>query len=147
VTAGTDLTAHLASGIALLVDGFNVRVGPLQKADDNQNITNAVPEECVFILESGGPKDVTYHGECVSAVDADRFAGEYQFGFTAYTRSKPHDFNGGLALATQVHKTLNRKPPAGYIEIELNNSSPSFVVKDETDHYVWSNSGTLKQAL
>lgn len=143
-TVESDVVAHLAAEVASLTANQNVRRGPQMPASQNQSVPGAVPEECVFVLLTGGPKSVVFNGSEPSDSDPTIFKGEDYPTVQVWIRSFPKDYDGGRNLALSVLRAIDRKPPSGYFEAEVFGSAPDFIREDDENRYEWSINATLK---
>ena len=139
------LTAQIAAGLPGKTDGRDVRRGPPQKASNDQSLPRAIPEECVFVLETAGLDGVAFLGLTPSTVDPNQFCGFEEPGAQLFVRSKPHDFNGGEALAVKVRGLTNHHKPTGFFK---QTAGPLFFIrKNEEDQYEWTINTLAMRAL
>ena len=131
-----DVAQSIATDVGALTYGTNCRVGPVRPPSDKQNLSGAIPHECVFVHETGGFPKLSY-------VDGDNKGGLEPITVQVLVRSGVRDYDGGKALADLVLAALDMSPPAGYIECRTSAPRPGFVVEDETGHYLWSINATL----
>ena len=142
-----------------LVSGQNLRVGPVRKATESGRValtTSQVPQQCVFVHESGGFPTERFigGGDQLGAlpyvVDPDAPQGWERLEkptVDVYTRSLPRAYDDGLALAYAMLQSIDRSPPTGYLEAKVVTPRPNYVSENEQDCHVWVFSVELIKCL
>lgn len=144
-----DVVAHLIAEVAEL-NSINCRRGPVEKATGSHrsaSVTNAVPQECVFVLDTAGLPAIAFSGS-VEAIEPEfvgYLEGETYPSVQIWVRSGTMDYDGGKATGVAILKAIDMRPPTGYFEATASTSTPTWVRKDETDHNEWSINVDLKQ--
>ena len=140
MTVSDDVAQKIAADVLDLTYGQNIRPGPITKPSQNQTVTGAIPEECVFVLDNGGPIDLPY-------IDGGNRTGENYSNVSVFIRSKVNDYDGGKALADTTRSAIDKNPPAGYFEARAQTSQAIYVQKNETQHHEFTFDVILKKTV
>jgi hypothetical protein len=123
-TPAEDLVTVLAAAGLGLVPGTNIFRGPPRAP------SAGVPSKAVFCLGTGGypPRPfVDGSGLCVRQPTVQ-----------ITIRSDAEDFAGGEALARDVSNAVHMHPPAGYGDVLVRESEPTYLGQDEAGRHLWS---------
>lgn len=127
-----------------LVYGVNVRTGAEKPADaESATFAGAIPDECVFVLESGGRSFEAWKGG--DQDDWTNWPGADNPGIEIVIRSKPFDYDGGKLLADVVAAALDMNPPPGYFYSRATRGRPEFDVEDDQNRFKWSVSFEMRK--
>lgn len=108
-----------------LVKGENCRTGRVRPADLDETIAGFIPDECVFVLRSGGPKFRAHKGGDRS--DPLAWPGVETAVFHIHIRGPAGDFDRAEQLADAVKSALDMWPSApedGWIDARIGEGSP-----------------------
>jgi hypothetical protein len=126
-----DVAQALGSAGIGLTFGTSVRTGPVRKTAETSSLSGAVPDQCVFVIGTGGVSMEAW-------ADGGVRTGLRQPSVQIWVRSSRKDYDGGKTLADNVFNAIHLKPPTGYVEAKALASEAQYVTKDETDHHQWS---------
>jgi len=138
MTVSDSTAQHIAALVVGLTYGQNCRPGPVQKPSENQSIPGAIPEECVFCVDVGGPKNIPY-------IDGGAGTSESLPGVFILVRSEVNDYDGGKTLSDEIFSAIDMNPPTGFFESRAQTSQPVYLSKDETNHHQFTLDVILKQ--
>ena len=121
-----------------LMEVINTAVGSLTKATnlfDSPPIAAKkanIPEQCVFVFETGGAAPLPYLNN-----NADANMRDVQI------RTRSPDFGPGVTLAREARDAAHRSAPTGFFGVLARESAPVYLGKDDQDLHEWSNNITL----
>lgn len=124
-------TAPSSGGFAL--DSNGVRGGPVMETTRDTDIVGAVPDCCVFVTPTGGPRSTPFGGG----------GQEEPTSYQVIVRGEPGDFDGADDLADVVYETLNLHPPTGFFESRW--YPPHYLRPDDANRHEFVINGMLKR--
>jgi len=125
-TPDVDVATRLgAAGIGLTL-GTNLFAGPVRAYVDG-----TVPHQSVFCLATGGPPPEPF---CGDPTNKDFRRSKVQ----VRTRSNLEDFDGGQTLTRNTRNAIHKASVVGYVDVEVLESEPNYLGKDEDGHHEWS---------
>lgn len=124
-TPDLDIATHLASeGIGTL--GTDLFCGPVRDADD---LGETYPDECVFVLATGGFEPEPF----VGGADAPDIRRPF---VQVRVRSARESFQSGQTTARAVYQATHKIEFAGYMGWLA--SEPTYLGKDNKSRHEWS---------
>jgi hypothetical protein len=153
MTAAADVATHIAArvvegtpaageieGPVNLTYGANCREGPERPATENQGAQGAVPDECVFVVPTGGFPDEPFRGGDPTltprTTPPETWPGIEKPTFDVVVRGLRKNFDRAYELALVVRQAIDKSPPAGYFESRAPNP-PNYVREDEENRHIF----------
>jgi len=118
-----DLAAAIDTALAAFTLGTNLYTGPERPTDKS-------PSRCIFVLPTGGLPARHYRSATGAEVRYPRAQ--------VLVRSERGKFDQGKDDARAAYAALHRQPPAGYIEVEVLESEPSYIGTRESGEHRWT---------
>jgi len=88
-------------------------------------VSPGIPDECVFVLATGGPTNAPYLGTGKDYRDK---------AVQVRVRGAIDDFDGAETLALAVHARLHRHVPTGWVDFLVNEPQPIWIGFDDDRH-------------
>ena len=132
MTVPSDVADHLLNDGSLTGAPFNltddeVRPGPKLPISIDAAVTDPIPDRCVFIVPTGGPKDIAYK-------DGGARGREEFPTVQILVQSPAHDYDSGLALADAVYDSINLRAFGPYFDAQAF-GRPAHLRIDEQGHH------------
>lgn len=125
ISIDEDIADVLAGSGLGLVLGSSLFVGPPRAA------LGAVSRgPCVFVLSTGGYPPIALQDGSGQAFSISTIQ--------ITVRSAADAFQLGQQLARGVRDTLDRRPPAGYVDLRARESEPNYIGPDSNDQHRWT---------
>ena len=128
-------TLPAAAVVALLSGGNGLTAGTNLFACAELPPDAIVPHKCVFAAEYDGPSPTPLIG-----VARDIRSMSVQ----VLVRGEPDKIDDTRTLAWAVWTALQRSTPTGYIDCLCNQANPTYLGKDDTEHFRFSINLTLR---
>lgn len=116
-----DITDYLDSNSTALTVGTNLFYGLVR------SVSSDCPVESVFVMASGGRQPARVFGS----------SGEIRYP-RVQVRVRSNTFQSGYSLAQTVLGILESATPTNYMDVEAQQSEPTFLGADERGHHHWS---------
>lgn len=131
-TPDGDLVTRIVAGLgAGYTDGTNVFRGAPRKPG------NGVPRKAIFCLASGGPRPEQYT-QGAGTTSEIRYTS-----VQVYVRGDVNDFATGQTLARDTRDAVHKATVSGYVNVEVNESEPTFLGVDDQECPRWSLNVTM----
>lgn len=119
-----DIAGVIGSAAIGLTPGTNLFTGPERPLGDG------IPDECVFVLGSGGYPPVAFFDSsgqdyCISTIQIS-------------VRSGSRDYGAGLSLARNVRDSVHKTDVLGYVDIRAREAEPNYLGQDEQQMHTWT---------
>lgn len=116
-----DVARYIANLVSGLTYGKNVRIGAPVKPSTNAALSNAIPQQCVFVLPFRGATDEPWGGG----------GGIKKPSAQVWVRGSANNYEAARDLAFTIFELLDKRPPPGYFECRALFSGPEYIQQDE----------------
>lgn len=128
-TAPDSLVATTLAGVSGLGVSWAVDTNIFVGLELPVSVAGGVPHQAVFVAEYSGPAPVPYLGT------GDSY---WRKNVQVMVRSNPGEQKEGLVIARAVLALLHAATMSGYVQCLAQQSTPTPLGRDATNHYRWS---------